>query len=153
MKLSRRVARFNKRVTNRIQGSYAWLVPPWAVILHRGRRSGRRYRTPLFAFRHGRTLVVALLYGEESEWLRNLHAGGGHVVRAGRTFSIGQPEVVATSAARSLLARLSRPARAYCRLAEKLAILELEEQLPGFGRGSEQAPTSNRTEEPTSSRR
>lgn len=136
MKLSRGVARFNKRVTNRIQGVYAWLVPPWAVILHRGRRSGRRYRTPLFAFRRGRTLVVALLYGEESEWLRNLRAGGGHVIRAGRTFSVGPPEVVATSAAGSLLTGLSPPARAYCRLAEKLAILELGERLPGFGRRS-----------------
>ena len=58
---SRRFARFNKRVTNRIQGLYAWLVPPWAVILHRGRRSGRQYRTPLFAFRRGRTLVDACL--------------------------------------------------------------------------------------------
>ena len=37
-------------------------------------------------------------------------------------------------AAGSLLARLSYPERAYCRLAEKLAILELGEQLPGFGR-------------------
>jgi hypothetical protein len=30
MKLSRGAARFNKRVTNRIQGLYAWLLPPWA---------------------------------------------------------------------------------------------------------------------------
>ena len=134
MKLSRGVARFNKRVTNRIQGLYAWLVPPWAVILHRGRRSGRQYRTPLFAFRRGRTLVIALLYGEESEWLRNLRAGGGHVIRAGRTFVVGPPEVVATREAGSLLARLSPPESAYCRLSEKLAMLDLEEQLPGFGR-------------------
>jgi deazaflavin-dependent oxidoreductase (nitroreductase family) len=133
MKLSRGVARFNRRVTNRIQGLYAWLVPPWAVILHRGRRSGRRYRTPLFAFRRGRTLVIAVLYGQESDWLRNLRAGGGHVVRAGRTFSVRAPEVVDTSGAGPILARLSPPARAYCRLAEKLAILELAEQLPGFG--------------------
>jgi hypothetical protein len=55
MKLSRGFARFNKRATNRIQGLYAWLLPPWAVILHRGRRSGREYRTPLFAFRRDRT--------------------------------------------------------------------------------------------------
>jgi deazaflavin-dependent oxidoreductase (nitroreductase family) len=134
MKLSRGVARFNKRVTNRIQGLYAWLVPPWAVVLHRGRRSGRQYRTPLFAFRRGRTLVIALLYGEESEWLRNLRAGGGHVIRGGRTFVVGAPEVVATREAGSLLARLSPAERAYCRLAEKLAMLDLEEQLPGFGR-------------------
>ena len=115
MKLSRGVARFNKRVTNRIQGLYAWLVPPWAVILHRGRRSGREYRTPLFAFKRGRTLVIALLYGEESDWLRNLR-NGGHVIRAGRTFSVGPPDVIETSAADSVLARLARPERAYCRL-------------------------------------
>jgi hypothetical protein len=34
MKLSRGAARFNRLVTNRIQGLYAWLLP-WAVILHR----------------------------------------------------------------------------------------------------------------------
>jgi hypothetical protein len=59
---------------------------------------------------------------------------GGHVIRAGRTFIVGPPEVIETRATGSLLAHLSPPARAYCRLAEKLAILELEEQLPGFGR-------------------
>jgi deazaflavin-dependent oxidoreductase (nitroreductase family) len=133
MKLSRGAARFNKRVTNRIQGLYAWLLPPWAVILHRGRRSGRHYRTPLFAFRRDRTLVIALLYGQESDWLRNLRAGGGQVIRAGRTFTVRRPEVVDTSGAGPLLARLSPPERAYCRLAENLAILELAEELPGFG--------------------
>ena len=130
MKLSRGVARFNKRVTNRIQGLYAWLVPPWAVILHRGRRSGRQYRTPLFAFRRDRILVIALLYGEESEWLRNLRAGGGHVIRRGRTFVVGAPQVVAKSEAGSLLARLSAPERAYCQLAEKLAILDAGSTAP-----------------------
>ena len=134
LRLSRRFARFNKRVTNRIQGLYAWLVPPWAVILHRGRRSGRAYRTPLFAFRRGRTLVIALLYGEESAWLANLReGGGGHVIRAGRTSIVGPPVVVETSSHDSPLPRFSPPARAYCRLAEKLAILEIGERLPGFG--------------------
>jgi hypothetical protein len=65
-----------------------------------------------------------------------LREGGGHVIRAGRTFIVGPPEVIETGAAGSLLARLSPPERAYCRLAEKLAVLELEDQLPGFGRRS-----------------
>jgi deazaflavin-dependent oxidoreductase (nitroreductase family) len=118
MKLSRRVARFNRLVNNPVQGMYAWLLPPWAVILHHGRRSGRPYRTPLLAFRRDRTLVVALLYGEESDWLRNLQAaGGGAVVRAGRTFELGQPRVVDTPAA-SELSRLGPLARSYCRLAD-----------------------------------
>ncbi len=132
MKLSRRVARFNRLITNRIQGTYAWLVPPWTVILHRGRRSARRYRTPVLAFGHDQALIVALLYGDESDWLRNLRAGGGQVIRAGRTFGVGEPQVIDTNGA-DVLAALSAPTRAYCRLAEKLVILPLGERQPGFG--------------------
>jgi deazaflavin-dependent oxidoreductase (nitroreductase family) len=135
MKVSRRVARFNKIVTNRVQGVYAWILPPWAVILHRGRRSGRAYRTPVLAFRQDRTLVVALLYGEESDWLRNLHeAGGGLIVRAGRTYGLGRPRVVETGAATEL-SRLSPVARAYCRLADKQMLAEMGERIGGFGPG------------------
>ena len=135
MKLSRRVARFNKLINNRVQGIYAWILPPWAVILHRGRRSGRPYRTPLLAFRRDRTLIIALLYGEESDWLRNLRAGGGRVVRAGRTYELSAPRVVDTTAAAAELSRLSAPARAYCRLADRQVMVEIGERLPGFGRG------------------
>ncbi len=132
MKLSRGVARFNKLINNRVQGAYAWLLPPWAVILHRGRRSGRQYRTPVLAFKRDRTLVVALLYGEESDWLRNLRTGGGQVVRMGRTVSVGPPTVISTGEA-AVLSRLSPPARAYCRLADKQVTLEIGERQSGFG--------------------
>ena len=135
MKLSRRVARFNKAVNNRIQGVYAWLLPPWAVILHRGRRSGRAYRTPLLAFKRDRALIIALLYGEESDWLRNLKAGGGgRVVRMGRTYELSAPRVVAANATE--LSRLSPLARGYCRLADNLVLVEIGDRLPGFGPGS-----------------
>jgi deazaflavin-dependent oxidoreductase (nitroreductase family) len=135
MKLPRRVARFNQAVTNRVQGVYAWILPPWAVILHRGRRSGRAYRTPVFAFRQDGTLIVALLYGEESDWLRNLQAaGGGQVVRTGRTFELRRPRVVATGAAAEL-ARLSPVARAYCGLADKQLLAEIGGRIGGFGPG------------------
>jgi deazaflavin-dependent oxidoreductase (nitroreductase family) len=132
MKLSRRVARFNKAINNRVQGLYAWILPPWAVILHRGRRSGRPYRTPVLAFRRDRTLIVALLYGEESDWLRNLKSGGGRFVRMGRTYALSTPRVVDTSAAVEL-SRLPALARAYCRLADKQVLFEIGDQLPGFG--------------------
>jgi deazaflavin-dependent oxidoreductase (nitroreductase family) len=133
MKLSRRVARFNESINNPIQGVYAWLVPPWAVIVHRGRRSGRQYETPVLAFKHDRVLVIALLYGEESGWLRNLRAaGGGYVIRAGRTVKVGEPRVMDTTAA-TMLSKLSAPTRAYCRLADKQVILDIGQQQPGFG--------------------
>jgi deazaflavin-dependent oxidoreductase (nitroreductase family) len=133
MKLSRRVARFNKLVNNRIQGVYAWLLPPWAVIHHRGRRSGRPYRTPLLAFKRDHTMIIALLYGEESDWLQNLRAaGGGDVVRAGRTFAVAAPRVVETAQAAEL-SELGPVARAYCRMADEQVVFELGEREPGFG--------------------
>lgn len=134
MKLSRRVARFNTLINNRVQGLYAWLLPPWGVIVHRGRRTGRLYRTPVLAFRRDRTLVIALLYGEESEWVRNLRAGGGLIVRVGRTYAVEQPAVLDTHEA-AVLASLPAPARAYCRLADKQLTLHMGRRSPGLGPG------------------
>ena len=43
----------------------------------------------MLAFRRGHTLIVPLLYGEESDWARNLlRAGGGRAVRGGRTYEL-----------------------------------------------------------------
>ena len=41
----------NRVFTNPVMGTFAWLVPPLAVVHHRGRKSGRSYRTPVVAFR------------------------------------------------------------------------------------------------------
>ena len=131
VKLSRRVARFNRAVNNPIQRRYAWLLPPWAIICHRGRHSGRPYRTPVNAYKRGRTLAVVMLYGEETDWVRNLIARGGQVVRAGRTFELINPRVVDPQGAPGA----SPVARALGRLSGKLLVAELGEQRPGFGRG------------------
>ena len=80
-------------------------------------------------------MIIALLYGERSGWLRNLRSRGGRIIRGGRTYElVGEPRVVDTDAAAEL-AELARPARAYCRLAEKQVLVELGERLPGFGPG------------------
>jgi deazaflavin-dependent oxidoreductase (nitroreductase family) len=131
MELSRRVARFNKRVTNPIQGQFAWLLPPWSVIIHRGRKSGRTYRTPVVAFRKGRTLSVTILYGENSDWVRNVLAGNGLAVRGGRTYSLLNARVADVDAS----ADLSLAQRGYGRVSGKVLLAELGEPQPGFGRG------------------
>ena len=132
MKLSRRVARFNRLINNPIQGVYAWLLPPWAVIVHRGRRSGRQYQTPVLAFKSDGSIVITLLYGEESEWLRNLRAaGGGYLIRGGRTLSVGEPRLIDTSDAGQL--GLSPLPRTYARLADKQVILDIKGRERGFG--------------------
>lgn len=95
MKLPRRLARFNKKVTNRIQGQWAWLVPPWGVVVHVGRSSGRIYRTPVMAVVRRGEVRIRILYGVESDWVQNLlAAGGGEFVRRGRTFRVEDPRVV-----------------------------------------------------------
>ena len=89
VKLPRRLAAFNRVVTNPIQGTYAWLIPPWALLIHRGRRSGRVYRTPVMARRRGDELHVLALYGPHSDWVLNLLAAHeGQVVRGGRTYPL-----------------------------------------------------------------
>ncbi len=92
--IPRAVRGFNKAVTNRIQGLYAPYVPPLAVVVHRGRRSGREYRTPVTAFRSGRTLIIGLPYGADTDWVRNLLAEGrGGIERLGRARRIAGPRV------------------------------------------------------------
>lgn len=96
MKLPRGLAHFNKKVTNRIQGSWAWLLPPWAVIVHKGRKSGRTFRTPVVASIGDGEIVVGIMYGTQSDWVRNLLAsGGGELVRRGQTYELSEPRVVA----------------------------------------------------------
>jgi deazaflavin-dependent oxidoreductase (nitroreductase family) len=89
------MARFNRVGANRLQRLWAPYIPPYALVVHRGRKSGRTYRTPVTAFvRHG-VMAVALPYGVDSDWVQNLLAeGGGELVRAGRTRRISNPRIV-----------------------------------------------------------
>ena len=77
MPISRRVARFNKRVTNRITRHIASWMPGFAIVSHVGRHSGRLYRTPVNVFRDGDRYVFALTYGADSDWVENVLAAGG----------------------------------------------------------------------------
>lgn len=71
------LARINRRVTNPVARQFAGRVPPLAIIEHRGRRSGTAHRTPVMAFRDGDGFVIALSYGSEADWVRNVLAAGG----------------------------------------------------------------------------
>ena len=103
---------FNRRVTNRIQGIYAPYVPPLAVVVHVGRRSGRVYTTPVTAQLYAGKVAIALPYSARAQWVRNLEAaGGGEMIRRGRRFDFRDPRVVTDPAAEALppvMARLAR---------------------------------------------
>jgi deazaflavin-dependent oxidoreductase (nitroreductase family) len=71
------VARFNRRVTNRVTTPVLRRLPGFGVVHHVGRRSGRSYRTPVNVFRVDGDYVVALTYGAKTDWVRNVVAAGG----------------------------------------------------------------------------
>jgi len=74
-------------------------LPPFAVLHHRGRRSGRSYDTPVQAYRTPDGWVVGLAYDHNSAWVLNLlAAGGGEMTRAGRRYRITQPRRVGREA-------------------------------------------------------
>ena len=95
MPLSRGLARFNRVVTNRISRPLAGLLPGFAVIVHRGRRSEAEYRTPVNAWLGDDDVIVALTYGRGTDWLKNLTAAeGGEVVAGRRTYRVGRPQLI-----------------------------------------------------------
>ena len=52
-------------------------MPLLGILEARGRKSGRTYRTPLNVFRDGEDWIVALTYGSDVQWLKNVVAAGG----------------------------------------------------------------------------
>src|SRR3954468_4765967 len=95
MPLPKRLARFNLVVTNRVLAPLASRLPGFAVFLRVGRRSGRLHRTPVNLFRAGDRYVIALTYGADSQWVRNvLVAGGADVETRNRIIRLVDPKVV-----------------------------------------------------------
>lgn len=96
MPLPRALAHFNRVVTNRILGPLAMVTPPFAIVVHRGRRSGREYKTPVWAFRWERGFVIALTYGgSRSEWVKNVLADGrAHLVTRDANHEVVRPRIL-----------------------------------------------------------
>jgi hypothetical protein len=64
MRFADRMARFNRRLANPIIRTFAGRrLSPVTLVVHRGRNSGRRYRTPVLAVPVGEGYVVSLPYG------------------------------------------------------------------------------------------
>jgi deazaflavin-dependent oxidoreductase (nitroreductase family) len=82
--LPRALARFNRKFANPVVCLIARWLPPLAIIRHRGRRTGRDFVTPVLAFGTPEGLVVGVLYGMASDWVRNVRvAGRAQVQRRG----------------------------------------------------------------------
>lgn len=93
--MPRWLARANKVGLNRAVKYVAPWAPSLALVVHRGRRSGRRYETPVMVFRAADEFIIALTYGpEHTEWVANVVAAGGCELRTGgRTVVVSSPRV------------------------------------------------------------
>ena len=86
------IASFNKKVTNRLTAPFAGHLPGFAVVVHRGRTSGRVYRTPVNVFRRHDTYVFVMTYGPHVDWVRNVEAAGTcDIETRGRSVHLVQP--------------------------------------------------------------
>jgi deazaflavin-dependent oxidoreductase (nitroreductase family) len=94
MPIPRIVGRWNKAGLNRVTRHIAPWAPGLGVVVHRGRRSGREYQTPVNVFSSADGYVFALTYGPETDWVKNVLAAGGCELRAGgRTIQLTSPRL------------------------------------------------------------
>lgn len=95
MPLSRGLARFNRRVTNRVTGTFAHRLPGFALVIHTGRRSGKTYRIPVNVFRDGNDYLIALTYGADADWVHNVQAARGcEIVTRGQRIRLADPRII-----------------------------------------------------------
>lgn len=91
MPLPRAITGVNRDVLNPLLAHLSGLGP-FAEVEHVGRRSGRTYRNPIMAFRTGDTVTIALTYGPEVDWLKNVRAAGGGYLHVGAAMlTLGPP--------------------------------------------------------------
>jgi len=66
-----------------------------SIVRHVGRRSGRTYDTPVVAVEHRDGFLIALPYGDLTDWTKNIVAkGSATLITEGGTYEVDQPEVI-----------------------------------------------------------
>lgn len=109
MRMPRAVATFNRRFTNPLARSIVPWLPLLGTLEHVGRKSGSTYRTPLLTFKTGDGFVILIGYGPESDWVKNVFAGGPTALhKMGRIVALGNPRIVDKADASQLISPASR---------------------------------------------
>jgi deazaflavin-dependent oxidoreductase (nitroreductase family) len=78
-RLTRAVARVTAPVSRSLAGHR--FFPLWAIVHHRGRRSGRAYAVPVAIRVSDDAFTIALPWGERTQWVRNVIAAGECSIR------------------------------------------------------------------------
>jgi deazaflavin-dependent oxidoreductase (nitroreductase family) len=102
------ITRATAPLTRRVAQS--GLISLWAVVRHRGRRSGKWYATPIAIRPTDDGFVLPLPWGEGTDWCRNLRAaGGGVIVWGGTEYEVTSPEIIDVSDALPAFSKVMRP--------------------------------------------
>ncbi|MBE0688316.1 MAG: nitroreductase [Anaerolineaceae bacterium] len=96
---------FNKYIFNHLTLLFAGTdIGPFSKLIHKGRKSGKTFHTPVLATYVGNTVIIPLSYGEQVDWLRNIIAAGGcEIIYRKNRKTTTNPEVVTGKVALSLL--------------------------------------------------
>ncbi len=95
MPVPRAVAKANRYWINPVARRLAGRFPPFILVRHVGRTSGRRYETPIWGFRRPEGFLIVLTYGPDTDWLRNFQAAGTcEGVYGKRTYVLSEPRIV-----------------------------------------------------------
>jgi deazaflavin-dependent oxidoreductase (nitroreductase family) len=90
-----RYRRYVNRYLNPITRPLARRLPSFAILTHRGRTSGRTYRTPINVFRRGDAYIFLLTYGSDVQWVKNVLASGSCSIETrGRVVKLIEPELI-----------------------------------------------------------
>ena len=83
------------RYINPITRPVAKRLPSFAVLTHRGRKTGRADRTPINVFRRGDDYFFFLTYGSDVEWVKNVLAtGSASIETRGQVVELVEPELI-----------------------------------------------------------
>lgn len=90
-----RFRRFVNRYINPVTRPVAKSLPSFAILTHRGRNTGRSYRTPINVFRRGNEYFFFLTYGSDVQWVKNVLANGSCSIETrGRIVELVEPELI-----------------------------------------------------------
>ena len=96
---------FNKYILNHFTLLFAGSrVGPFSKLIHKGRKSGRVYKTPVVATYVDDKIIIPLTYGDRVDWLRNILATEQCEIfyRRSRLVAVN-PEVISSSEAFTIL--------------------------------------------------
>jgi deazaflavin-dependent oxidoreductase (nitroreductase family) len=83
-------------------------LPTFAVVKHRGRKSGKQYETVVNAYRKGNVVAILLGHGK-TDWVQNVMAAGAADLQVhGRDVHITNPRVLPAGTDGDGLPRIAR---------------------------------------------